>query len=90
VLSSFILFSPKVFRVVGPITHARRSFRRGDSTGTALVELLPDAEAIGLLALMLFQDSRRQARTSVAGDIILLEDQDRSLGTTDKSPKPRQ
>jgi RNA polymerase sigma-70 factor, ECF subfamily len=47
--------------------------------GRLVVELLPDAEAIGLLALMLLQESRRTARTSVTGDLILLEDQDRSL-----------
>ena len=43
-----------------------------------LVQLLPEPEAIGLLALMLLQESRRAARTSPAGDIVLLEDQDRS------------
>jgi RNA polymerase sigma-70 factor, ECF subfamily len=47
--------------------------------GRLIVELLPDAEAIGLLALMLLQESRRVARTSPTGDVILLEDQDRSL-----------
>jgi RNA polymerase sigma-70 factor (ECF subfamily) len=47
--------------------------------GRLIVELLPDAEAFGLLALMLLQESRRVARTSPTGDIILLEDQDRSL-----------
>ncbi|GET42754.1 RNA polymerase sigma factor [Microseira wollei] len=47
--------------------------------GRLLVELLPDAEAIGLLALMLLQESRRTARTSPSGDLILLENQDRSL-----------
>lgn len=47
--------------------------------GRLVVELLPDAEAIGLLALMLIQESRRTARTSATGDLILLEDQDRSL-----------
>jgi RNA polymerase sigma-70 factor (ECF subfamily) len=47
--------------------------------GRLVVELLPDAEAIGLLALMLMQESRRNARTSATGDLILLEDQDRSL-----------
>jgi RNA polymerase sigma-70 factor (ECF subfamily) len=47
--------------------------------GRLVIELLPDAEAIGLLALMLLQESRRNARTSPTGDIILLEDQDRSL-----------
>ena len=44
-----------------------------------LVELLPEPEAMGMLALMLLQDSRRVARTSSSGDIVLLEDQDRSL-----------
>ena len=47
--------------------------------GRLLAELLADAEVIGLLALMLLQDSRRMGRTSFDGDIILLEDQDRSL-----------
>jgi len=47
--------------------------------GRLLVELLPEPEAIGLLALMLLQDSRRAARTSPSGDVILLDDQDRSL-----------
>lgn len=47
--------------------------------GRLVVQLLPDAEAIGLLALMLIQESRRNARTSPTGDLILLEDQDRSL-----------
>jgi RNA polymerase sigma-70 factor (ECF subfamily) len=47
--------------------------------GRLIVELLPDAEAIGLLALMLLQESRRVARTSPTGDVILLDDQDRSL-----------
>ena len=47
--------------------------------GRLVVELLPDPEALGLLALMLLQESRRAARTSSTGDIVLLEDQDRSL-----------
>jgi RNA polymerase sigma-70 factor (ECF subfamily) len=47
--------------------------------GRLLMELLPDSEVIGLLALMLLQESRRTARTSSTGDLILLEDQDRSL-----------
>ena len=46
--------------------------------GSLLAELLPEPEALGLLALMLLQDSRRAARTTDAGDIVLLEDQDRS------------
>lgn len=47
--------------------------------GRLLVELLPQPEALGLLALMLLQESRRGARSSPEGDLILLHDQDRSL-----------
>jgi RNA polymerase sigma-70 factor, ECF subfamily len=47
--------------------------------GRLLVDLLPEPEAVGLLALMLLHDSRRAARTSPAGDLVLLDDQDRSL-----------
>ena len=46
--------------------------------GRLLVELLPEPEAVGLLALMLLHESRREARTSPSGELILLEDQDRS------------
>jgi len=46
--------------------------------GRVLVGLLPEPEALGLLALMLLHESRRAARTSSDGDLILLEDQDRS------------
>jgi len=46
--------------------------------GRLVVELLHEAEAIGLLALMLLHDSRRDARTSPAGELIVLEEQDRS------------
>ena len=44
-----------------------------------LVELLPEPEAMGLLALMLLQESRRGARTTPAGELVLLADQNRSL-----------
>jgi RNA polymerase sigma-70 factor (ECF subfamily) len=45
-----------------------------------LAVLMPDeAEALGLLALMLLQDSRREARAGPDGELVLLEDQDRSL-----------
>ena len=44
-----------------------------------LVELLPEPEGLGLLALMLLQDSRRRARVTDQGDLVLLEAQDRSL-----------
>jgi RNA polymerase sigma-70 factor (ECF subfamily) len=47
--------------------------------GRLLIELLPEPEAVGLLALMLLHESRRAARTSPTGDVVLLADQDRSL-----------
>ncbi len=52
--------------------------------GRLLVELLPEPEAIGLLALMLLQESRRAARASPAGELVLLNDQDRSLWNRDQ------
>ena len=47
--------------------------------GRLLVELLPEPEALGLLALMLLHESRRTARTSMSGELVRLDDQDRSL-----------
>ena len=50
-----------------------------------LAVLMPDEpEAAGLLALMLFHDSRREARTGASGELVLLEDQDRSLWNRDR------
>ena len=51
--------------------------------GRLMSELLPEPEVLGLLALMLIQESRRAARASPSGDIILLEDQDRTLWNRD-------
>ena len=51
--------------------------------GRLLCELLPDPEVLGLLVLMLLHESRRPARSSPAGDLILLENQDRSLWNRD-------
>jgi RNA polymerase sigma-70 factor, ECF subfamily len=47
--------------------------------GRLLLALLPEPEVVGLLALMLLHESRRAARTSPEGELVLLEDQDRSL-----------
>jgi RNA polymerase sigma-70 factor (ECF subfamily) len=52
--------------------------------GRLLLELLPEPEVMGLLALMLLQESRRAARTSPTGELILLENQDRSLWNRDQ------
>ena len=46
--------------------------------GRLLVELMPEPEALGLLSLMLLHESRRPARTSVDGELVLLDDQDRA------------
>ncbi len=65
------------------------SLTRHDLSGEAirlarlLVELLPEPEAIGLLALLLLHESRRDARTSPSGDLVLLEDQERSRWNRD-------
>jgi RNA polymerase sigma-70 factor (ECF subfamily) len=69
----------------GYLASSGDSLTRHDLSGEAirlgrlLVELLPEPEAVGLLALMLLQDSRRAARSSPSGELVLLADQDRSL-----------
>jgi RNA polymerase sigma-70 factor, ECF subfamily len=69
----------------GYLASSGASLTRGDLSaeairlGRLLVELLPEPEAIGLLALMLLHEARRPARASPAGELILLEEQDRSL-----------
>ena len=62
----------------------------GIRLGRVLVDLLPEPEAVGLLALMLLQDSRRAARATPAGEVILLENQDRSLWDRDQIDEGRQ
>jgi RNA polymerase sigma-70 factor (ECF subfamily) len=52
--------------------------------GRLLLDLLQEPEGMGLLGLMLLQESRRAARTSPDGDLILLEQQDRSLWNSDQ------
>lgn len=58
--------------------------------GRLLAELLPDPEVLGLLALMLLQESRREARSTPDGDIILLEEQDRTRWDHDRIVEGRQ
>ncbi|HEX6297163.1 MAG TPA: RNA polymerase sigma factor [Burkholderiales bacterium] len=62
----------------GAVTRAELS-QEAIRVGRLLVALLPEPEAMGLLALMLLQESRRAARATPDGEIVLLEDQDRSL-----------
>jgi RNA polymerase sigma-70 factor, ECF subfamily len=74
----------------GYYASAGESLTRADLSGEAirlgrlLVALLPEPEALGLLALMLLNESRRAARTSPTGDLILLEDQDHALWNRDQ------
>jgi RNA polymerase sigma-70 factor (ECF subfamily) len=66
-----------------------KTLTRADLSGEAIrlgrlmMQLMPEPEVMGLLALMLLQESRRAARTSPDGDLILLENQDRSLWSRD-------
>ena len=74
----------------GYFASSGESLTRHDLSGEAirlgrlLIELLPEPEAIGLLALMLLHESRRAARTSPDGELILLADQDRSRWNGDQ------
>lgn len=69
----------------GYLASSGETLTRADLSGEAirlgrlLVELLPEPEAMGLLALMLLHEARHASRTTPAGEMILLEDQDRSL-----------
>ncbi|MGC2660661.1 MAG: RNA polymerase sigma factor [Bryobacteraceae bacterium] len=74
----------------GYLAAAGAEVTRADLTGEAirlgrlLCELLPEPEVMGLLALMLLQESRRAARITPAGDLILLEDQNRALWNSEQ------
>ena len=69
----------------GYLTSSGTSLMRADLSGEAirlgslLVELMPEPEAMGLLALMTLHEARRGSRTTASGEMVLLEDQDRSL-----------
>ena len=69
----------------GYLTSSGTSLTRADLSGEAirlgrlLVELMPEPEAMGLLALMTLHEARRSSRATASGEMVLLEDQDRSL-----------
>jgi RNA polymerase sigma-70 factor (ECF subfamily) len=69
----------------GYLTSSGNSLTRADLSGEAirlgrlLVELMPEPESMGLLALMILHEARRPSRTTPSGEMVLLEDQDRSL-----------
>ena len=75
----YLVFNEGYAASSGPSVTRRDLSAEAIRLGRLLVELLPEPEALGLLALMLLHESRRAARSSSTGDIVLLEDQDRSL-----------
>jgi RNA polymerase sigma-70 factor (ECF subfamily) len=76
----YLVFNEGYSATAGASLVRRELMTEAIRLGRVLVALMPDeAEAIGLLALMLLQDSRRDARVDPAGELVLLEEQDRSL-----------
>ena len=75
----YLVFNEGYSATAGPQLTRQDLCAEAIRLGRLLAALLPDAEALGLLALMLLHESRRTARTDEAGELVLLEDQDRSL-----------
>ncbi|HEY8852456.1 MAG TPA: RNA polymerase sigma factor [Gemmatimonadaceae bacterium] len=75
----YLVFNEGYLASTGPDLTRESLSAEAIRLGRLLVELLPEPEAMGLLALMLLHEARRAGRTSSLGDLILLEDQDRSL-----------
>ncbi len=79
----YLVFNEGYAASSGPAVTRANLSEEAIRLGRLLMALLPDSEVMGLLALMLLQESRRRARTSANGDLILLENQDRSLWNAD-------
>ncbi|MCU7248321.1 RNA polymerase sigma factor [Pseudomonas koreensis] len=75
----YLVFNEGYSASVGAQVTREDLTREAIRLGRLLMELLPEPEVIGLLALMLLHESRRPARTSPQGELILLDDQDRRL-----------
>jgi RNA polymerase sigma-70 factor (ECF subfamily) len=75
----YLVFNEGYLASAGPDLMRESLSAEAIRLGRLLVELLPEPEAVGLLALMLLHEARHAGRTSALGDLILLEDQDRSL-----------
>ncbi|UZE10613.1 RNA polymerase sigma factor [Pseudomonas sp. B21-053] len=75
----YLVFNEGYSASVGAELTREELTREAIRLGRLLVELLPEPEVMGLLALMLLHESRRPARTSDTGELILLDEQDRSL-----------
>ncbi len=79
----YLVFNEGYFATSGDSLTRNHLSAEAIRLGRLLLELLPEAEAMGLLALMLLHESRRPARTSASGEPVLLTDQDRSLWRSD-------
>ncbi|EJM65996.1 RNA polymerase sigma factor [Pseudomonas sp. GM55] len=75
----YLVFNEGYSASVGAELVREELTREAIRLGRLLVELLPEPEVMGLLALMLLHESRRPARTSASGELIVLDEQDRSL-----------
>ena len=75
----YLVFNEGYLASAGPELTRESLSAEAIRLGRLLVELLPEPEAVGLLALMVLHEARRAGRMSSLGDLILLEDQDRSL-----------
>lgn len=75
----YLVFNEGYSASVGAELIREELTREAIRLGRLLVELLPEPEVMGLLALMLLHESRRPARTSASGELIVLDEQDRSL-----------
>jgi len=80
----YLVFNEGYSASSGPVLMRHDLSEEAIRLGRLLVQLLPEPEAVGLLALMLLQESRRAARTSADGDIVLLGEQRRSLWNRDQ------
>lgn len=75
----YLVFNEGYSASVGAELTREELTREAIRLGRLLVELLPEPEVMGLLALMLLHEARRLARTSASGELIVLDEQDRSL-----------
>src|SRR6202048_1382245 len=75
----YLVFNEGYSAAAGPEVTRAELTGEAIRLGRLLTELQPEPEVVGLLSLMLLQESRRAARTSPTGELILLENQDRSL-----------
>jgi RNA polymerase sigma-70 factor, ECF subfamily len=81
---NYLVFTEGYSATAGPSLTRQDLSSEAIRLGRLLIELLPEPEAVGLLGLMLLHESRRDARSSAEGELVLLDDQDRSLWNHDQ------